>query len=77
MFSYLLGMDKIPLRINFLTNIFCKNGYPESFIDKCFKMFLDNTHLANESVPTVEKNLLLLVLPYLGIRSLQTKTKLQ
>ena len=53
------------------------NGYPENFINKCFKKFLDNIHLVKENIPTVEKKRLLLVLPYLGLISLQTRTKLQ
>ena len=63
--------------LTFLKGIFRKNGYPEYFIDKCFKKFLNNVHLVKENVPTVEKKRLLLVLPYLGIISLQTRTKLQ
>ena len=76
MFSYLLGLGKVPCR-TFLKTIFCKNGYPENFIDKRFKKFLDNIHLVKEIVPTVERKRLLLVLPYLGVISLQTTTKLQ
>ena len=38
---------------------------------------LNNIHLVKENVPTVEKKRLLLVLPYLGIISLQTRNKLQ
>ena len=53
------------------------NGYPENVIDKCFKKFLNNVHLVKENVAIVEKKRLLLVLPYLGIISLQTRTKLQ
>ena len=60
-----------------MKKIFPKNGYPESFIDKCFKKFLDNIHLVKEKVPTVERKRLLLVLPYLGMISLQTRPKLQ
>ena len=42
------------------------------------KKFLNNIHLVKENVPTVEKKKrLLLVLPYFGIISLQTRTKLQ
>ena len=63
--------------LTFLKTIFRKNGYPENFIDKCFKEFLDNIHLVKEKVSTVERNRLLLVLPYLGVISLQTRTKLQ
>ena len=59
--------------LTFLKGIFQKNGYPENFIDKCFKKLI----CFKENVPTVEKKRLLLVLPYLGIISLQTRTKLQ
>ena len=61
----------------FLKGIFWKNGYPKNFIDKFFKKFLNNVHIVKENVPTVKKKRLLLVLPYLGITSLQTRTKLQ
>ena len=61
----------------FLKGIFRKNGYPKNFIDKCFIKFLNNVHPVKENVPTVEKQRLLLVLPYLGIISLQNRTKLQ
>ena len=61
----------------FLKEIFQKNGYPKNFVDRCFKKFLNNVHLVEENVPTVEKKRLLLVLPYLGIISLRTRTKLQ
>ena len=61
----------------FLKGIFRKNGYPKNFIDKCFIKFLNNVHPVKENVPTVEKKRLLLVLPYLGIISLQNRTKLQ
>ena len=56
--------------LTFLKEIFQINGYPENFIDKCFKKFLNNIHLIKENVPTVKKNRLLLALPYLGILSL-------
>ena len=61
----------------FLKGMFQKNGYPKNFIDKCFKKFFIIVHLFKENVPTVEKKRLVLVLPYLGITSLQTRTKLQ
>ena len=61
----------------FLKGMFQKNGYPKNFIDKCFKKFFIIVHLFKENVLTVEKKRLVLVLPYLGITSLQTRTKLQ
>ena len=33
---------------SFLKRIFCKNSYPENFIDKCFKRFLHNIHIFNK-----------------------------
>ena len=49
----------------------------KTFIDKCFKKFLDNIHLVKEGVPKVERKRLLLAPPWLGVISLQTRTKLQ
>ena len=63
--------------LTLLKKTFRKNGYPENFIDKSFKKFLDHIHLVKEKVPTVERKPLLLALPYLGVMSLQTRTKLQ
>ena len=63
--------------LTFLKETFRKNGYPENFIDKYFKKFLNHIHLVKESAPTVEKKQLLLIFPYLGITSLQTRFKLQ
>ena len=60
-----------------LREIFQKNGYPENFIDRCFKLFLNRIHILKENVPAVEKKPLRLVLPYLGTISLQTRTKLR
>ena len=57
-----------------LREIFQKNSYPENFIDRCFKLFLNRIHILKEKVPTVEKKPLRLVLPYLGTISLQTRT---
>ena len=68
---------KFHAELTFLKTIFHKNGYLENFIDKCFKKFLDNIHLVKEKVPTVERKRLLPVLTYLGVISLQTRTKLQ
>ena len=60
-----------------LREIFQKNGYRENFIDRCFKLFINRTHILKQKVPTVEKKPPRLVLPYLGTISQQTRTKLQ
>ena len=44
---------------------------------KCFKKFMDNIHVVKETTLAVEKKPLVLVPPYLGSISLQTRTKLK
>ena len=61
----------------FLKEMFLKNGYPISFIDKCFKTFLDGLCLKRPQVLTAEKKTLTLALTFLGKMSLQTGIKLQ
>ena len=56
-----------------LREIFQKNGYPENFVDRCFKLFLNRINILKEKVPTVEKKPLRLILPYLGTISLKTR----
>ena len=60
----------------FLKDIFFKNEYPISFIDKCLKHFW-NHYLKRPQVLTSEKKTLTLALPFRGKLSLQTRTKLQ
>ena len=61
----------------FLKDISLKNRYPISFIDKCFKTFLDQVYLKRLQVLTTEKKTLTLVLSFLEELSLQTRTKIQ
>ena len=56
----------------FLKDIFFKNGYPISFIDKCFKTFLDR-YLKRPQALTSEKKTLTLVLLFLGKLFLRIK----
>ena len=60
-----------------LKQVFLKYGYPEDFINKYLKTFMDNIHVVKETTPTVEKKPLVLVLPCPGSISLQTTTKLK
>ena len=41
--------------LSFLKDIFFKNGYPASFIDKCFKTFLNKICLKGRQMLTLEK----------------------
>ena len=60
-----------------LKKVFLKNGYPEDFINTCFKEFMDNIHVVKKTTLTVEKKHLVVVVPYLGSISLQTRAKLK
>ena len=64
-------------KLNFLKHVFLKNGYPLSFIDKCFKMVITKLVIKHPEVTTVEKKTLILSLPHLGGISLQTRIKLK
>ena len=63
-------------KIGLLNNCF-KNRYPFSFIDNCFKTFVDKLFIKRPQLTTVEKKTLFLSLPNLGEVSLQTRTKLR
>ena len=67
---------KFYLELVKLMDVFKSSGYPEYFINRCFKMLLDKKHRIQEKVVTVPKKPLFLVLLYLGPLSLQTRTKL-
>ena len=61
--------------LNFLKQIFSKNVHLQSFIDNCFKTFLDKLFIKSSEISTVDKKTLTLSLPYLGNISFQTRTK--
>ena len=71
------SFKRIVTEVNNLKNIMRKNGYPNNIIDKCIFRFFNKIHTIKETVHTAEKKKLLLVLPYLGKFSLQTKKNLQ
>ena len=56
-------------------DIFLKNGYLISFIDKCFKTFLDRLYLKRPQYLTAEKKTLTLALPFLEESSLQNQVR--
>ena len=68
---------KFHLELVKLIHFFKNKGYPDNFINNCFKVSLDNKYRVREKVITVPKKTLFLVLPYLGPLSLQTRTKLR
>ena len=60
-----------------LKEMFQRNGYPKSFIDKCFKKFLDWLDITKPALETVEKKPLRLGFTYLGPISSQVRTKIR
>ena len=72
----MLELDTIPYWINFPEKDISNEWLPRKLY-WCFKKFINNIHLVKENVPAVEKKRWLLVLPFLRIISLQTRTKLQ
>ena len=76
-FKVCSNWTKFHEELNFFIHVFLKNGYPLSFIDKCFKMVINKLVIKRPQVTTVEKKTLILSLPYLGDISLQTRTKLR
>ena len=68
---------KFHLELIKLIDVFKSNGYPDNFINNCFKVFVDNKYTIQTKVITVPKKTLVLVLPYLGPLSLATRTTLR
>ena len=66
---------KIHIELTFFKRILVKMVFLKSLLTS-FKMFPDNIHLVKENIPTLQIRRLLLVLPYLGRISLQSRTKL-
>ena len=58
-------------------NISLKNGYLISFIDKCFKTFLDRLYLKRPQYLTAEKKTLTLLFLFLKNRCFKIRSELQ
>ena len=59
-----------------LKEIFKRNGYPSSFIDNCVKRFLDKVYIRKKVFFSVSKKELVCVLPFIGKKSLQLRSRL-
>ena len=64
-FSIFSNWTNFHNELAFLKDIFLKNGYPISSIDKCFKTLLDWVYLKRTQVLTAEKKTLSLFFPFL------------
>ena len=60
-------MPKFHQEICKIKNIFIKNGYSESFIDKCIKTFLNKVFIPKRIIQSAEKKQVTIVLPYMGL----------
>ena len=60
-----------------LKEIFQRNGYPRSFIAKCFKKFLDRLHVIKTTSSTAEKKGLTLSIPLFGTDFLTSQNQNQ
>ena len=63
---FMLKLDKIPERTLTLKEIFQRNGYPKSFIDKFYKKFLDRLHIIKPTLPRVEEKAFTLSITLFG-----------
>ena len=52
--------------LSFSKQVFLKIGYPLSFINNCFKIFVNKLFIKRPQLTTVKKKILFLSLPYLG-----------
>ena len=64
--------------VNYMnTKVFKKNEYPQFFIDKCIKKYLNKLFVPKRIIHTVDKKQVLLVLPFLGPLSFEIRSRLQ
>ena len=75
-FSLCSSFELLHQEILKLKDIFKRNGYPISFIDKCVKRFLDKVFVEKKTFLTASKKQLVCVLPFTGKKSLQLRSRL-
>ena len=75
-FKLCSNFERFHQEIDKLKTIFENNGYPKSFVDFCIKKYLDKVFIKKEMVLKASKKELICVLPFLGKRSMQLRTRL-
>ena len=60
----------------YLKEIFKRNRYPNDFVDLCIKKFFDKLYITQRIYQTVEKKQLLIIHPFLGHLSFETRNRL-
>ena len=74
-FNLTVDWTKFHDEVKFLSDIFRKNQYPQHFFDRCTKIFL-NRRVTPDSVGKIEKEKLIISLPFIGRHSNGIKKKL-
>jgi len=75
-FTLVTNFDNFHKEVEKLKEILRRNSYPSSVIDSCIYKFLNKVLVIAKVVQTVPKKDIFITLPYLGINSLQLRTKL-
>ena len=75
-FKICSSYKKLHNGIVYLKEIFKRNRYPNDFIDVCIKKFFDKLYITKRIYQTVEKKQLLIILPFLGHLSFETRNRL-
>ena len=75
-FKLCSNFEQFHQEIENLKNIFRKNGYPVNFTDFCIKKYLNNLYVKKEVYLLAPKKQLICVLPFLGKKSLQLRSRL-
>ena len=75
-FTLTVDWKKFHEEVKFLSDTFCKNQYPQHFFDRCVKIFLDRK-LNPDTKTKIEKEKLIISLPFIGRYSNDLKKKLK
>ena len=75
-FKICSSYEKIHNEIVSLKDILKHNSYPKNFIDNCIKKIFDKLYVSKKVYQTAEKKSLLIVLPFLGRLSFETRNRL-
>ena len=75
-FKICSSYEKLHTEIVYLKQIFKHNRYPNDFADLCIKKFFDKLYITKKNYQTVEKKQLMIILPFLGHLSFETRNRL-
>jgi len=75
-FSLCSSLEKFHQEIEFLRDVFKRNGYPSSLIETSIKVFFEKFYVPKRVVLTVPKKELLVILPFMGNISITLRKQL-